>query len=132
MAKKKSSSLERQLKYLKTEKGKAAITRKVAERSKKLSLFQLSLLRQLKNNCKIRVTINRGLQAVMLDRNDKVRQNRILINTIELLSSDSGKGEFLKVISKTEDEIIYGISKKGLQVLDKELKKDRSFIKTRR
>ena len=64
----------------------------------------------------------------MLDRNDKVRQNRIFINTIELLSSGSTKGKFLKVISKTKDEIIYGISKKGLQVLDKELKKDRSLI----
>ncbi len=125
---KKSSSLKRQLKYLKTEKGKAAIARRVAKPSKKLSLFQLSLLRQLKDNGKIRVTINKGLQAVMLDKNDKVRQNRIFINTIELLSSDSGKGKFLKVISKTEDEIIYAISKKGLQVLDKELKKDRSLI----
>ena len=122
MAKKKSSSLERQLKYLKTEKGKATIARNKGKPSKKLSLFQLSLLRQLKNNGKIRVTINRGLQAVMLDRNDKVSQNRIFINTIELLSSDSGKGKFLKVISKNKDEIIYGISKKGLQVLDKELK----------
>ena len=123
MAKKKSSSLSRQLKYLKTEKGKATTARYKAKPSKKLSLFQLSLLRQLKNNCKIRVTINRGLQAVMLDSNDKIRQNRIFINTIELLSSDSGKGEFLKVISKTEDEIIYGISKKGLQVLDEGVKK---------
>jgi hypothetical protein len=117
MAKKKSSGLERQLKYLKTEKGKAATARYKAKPSK----FQLSLLRQLKNNGKIRVTINWGLQAVMLDRNDKVSQNRISINTIELLSSDSGKGKLLKVISKNKDEIIYGISKKGLQVLDKEL-----------
>ena len=93
---KKPSSLKRQLKYLKTEKGKAARARYRAKPSK----FQLSLLRQLKNNGKIRVTINRGLQAVMLDSNDKVRQNRIFINTIELLSSDSGKGKFLKVISK--------------------------------
>ncbi len=106
--------------YAKTEKGKAARARNKAKPSKKLSLFQLSLLRQLKNNGKIRVTIDRGLQAVMLDRNDKVRQNRIFINTIELLSSDSGKGKFLKVISKNKDEIIYGISRKGLQVLDKE------------
>ncbi len=118
MPKKKSSSLERQLKYLKTEKGKATTASYKAKPTK----FQFSLLRQLKNNGKIRVTINRGLQAVMLDRNDKVSQNRIFINTIELLSSDSGKGKFLKVISKNKDEIIYGISKKGLQVLDKELK----------
>ena len=93
---KKSSGLERQLKYLKTEKGKAAIARNKAKPSKELSLFQLSLLRQLKNNGKIRVTMDRGLQAVMLDSNDNVRQNRIFINTIELLSSDSGKGKFLK------------------------------------
>ena len=125
---KKASGLRRQLKYLKTEKGKAATARRVAKPSKKLSLFQLSLLRQLKNNGKIRVTMDRGLQAVMLDRNDKVRQNRIFINTIELLSSDSGRGKFLKVISKSKDEIIYGISKKGLQVLDKELKNNRSLI----
>lgn len=117
---KKASSLARQLKYLKTEKGKATITRKVAKRSKELSLFQLSLLRQLKNNGKIRVTVDRGLQAVMLDKNNKVRQNRIFINTLELLSSDSGKGKFLKVVSENKNEIIYGISKKGLQVLDKE------------
>ena len=86
---------------------------------KKLSLFQLSLLRQLKNNCKIRVTMDRGLQAVILDKNNEVKQNRIFINTIELLSSDSGRGEFLKVVSKTKDETIYEISEKGLQVLKK-------------
>jgi len=123
MVKKKSSSLKRQLKYLKTEKGKATTARYKAKPSKKLSLFQLSLLRQLKNNGKIRVTMDRGLQAVMLDKNNKVKQNRIFINTIELLSSDSGKGKFLKVISKNKDEIIYGISKKGLQVLDEGVKK---------
>ena len=125
---KKASGLRRQLKYLKTEKGKAATARRVAKPSKKLSLVQLSLLRQLKNNGKIRVTVGSGLQAVILDRNNEVRQNRIFINTVELLSSDSGKGKFLKVISKTKDEIIYVISKKGLQVLDKELKNDRSLI----
>ena len=125
---KKASGLRRQLKYLKTEKGKAATARRVAKPSKKLSLFQLSLLRQLKNNGKIRITVGSGLQAVILDRNNEVRQNRIFINTVELLSSDSGKGKFLKVISKTKDEIIYVISKKGLQVLDKELKNDRSLI----
>ncbi len=124
----KASGLRRQLKYLKTEKGKAATARRVAKPSKKLSLFQLSLLRQLKNNGKIRVAADGhlgGLRAVMLDRNNEVRQNRIFINTVELLSSDSGKGEFLKVISKTKDEIIYVISKKGLQVLEKQLKNDR-------
>ena len=114
--------------YAKTEKGKAATARNKVKPSKRLSLFQLSLLRQLKNNGKIRVAIDWGLQAVMLDRNDKVRQNGIFISTIELLSSDSGKGKFLKVISKNKDEIIYEISRKGLQVLDKELKKDRSLI----
>ena len=119
MAKKKSSSIERQLKYLKTEKGKATTARYKAKPSKKLSLFQLSLLRQLKNNGKIRVTTGGGLKAVILDKNNEVIQNRIFISTIELLSSDSGKGKFLKVISKTKDEIIYVISKKGLQVLDK-------------
>ena len=123
MAKKKSSSIERQLKYLTTEKGKATTARYKAKPSKKLSLFQLSLLRQLKNNGKIRVTMDRGLQAVMLDKNNEVIQNRIFINTIELLSSDSGRGKFLKVISKRKDEIIYGISKKGLQVLEKGSKK---------
>ncbi len=123
MAKKKSSSVERQLKYLKTEKGKATTARYKAKPSKKLSLFQLSLLRQLKNNGKIRVTTGRGLKAVILDKNNEVIQNRIFINTIELLSSDSGKGKFLKVISKRKDEIIYVISKKGLQVLEKGSKK---------
>ncbi len=123
MAKKKSSSIERQLKYLTTEKGKATTARYKAKPSKKLSLFQLSLLRQLKNNGTIKVTTDRGLQAVMLDKNNKVKQNRIFINTIELLSSDSGRGKFLKVISKTKDEIIYGISKKGLQVLEKGVRK---------
>ncbi len=120
MAKKKSSSLERQLKYLKTEKGKAVTASYKAKPSK----FQLSLLRQLKNNGKIRVTMDRGLQAVILDKNNKVIQNRIFINTIELLSSDSRKGKFLEVISKTNRETIYVISKKGLGVLEKELKKD--------
>jgi hypothetical protein len=120
---KKASSLKRQLKYLTTEKGKATTARYKAKPSKKLSLFQLSLLRQLKNNGKIRVTMDRGLQAVMLDKNNKVKQNRIFINTIELLSSDSGRGKFLKIKSKTKDEIIYGISKKGLQVLEKGSKK---------
>jgi hypothetical protein len=125
---KRASGLRRQLKYLKTEKGKAATARKVAKASKKLSLFQLSLLRQLKNNGKIRVAADGhlgGLRAVMLDRNNEVRQSRIFISTVELLSSDSGKGKFLKVISKTKDEIIYVISKKGLQVLEKQLKNDR-------
>ncbi len=111
---KKAYGIKRQLKYLKTEKGKAT----TARYKSKLSLFQLSLLRQLKNNGKIRVTMDRGLQAVMLDKNNKVKQNRISINTIELLSSDSGRGKFLKVVSKTKDEIIYGISKKGLKVLE--------------
>jgi DNA-binding PadR family transcriptional regulator len=120
---KKSSSLKRQLKYLKTEKGKAARARRMAKPSKKLSLFQLSLLRQLKNNCKIRVTMDRGLQAVILDKNNEVKQNRIFINTIELLSSDSGRGKFLKVVSKTKNETIYEISKKGLQVLEKGVEK---------
>jgi len=129
MVKKKSSSLKRQLKYLKTEKGKATTARYKAKPSKKLSLFQLSLLRQLKNNGKIRVTMDRGLQAVMLDKNNKVKQNRIFINTIELLSSDSGKGKFLKVISKNKDEIIYGISKKGLQVLDNSILHSTPIIK---
>jgi len=125
---KKASALRRQLKYLKTEKGKAATARRVAKPSKKLSLFQLSLLRQLKNNGKIRVAADGhlgGLRAVMLDRNNEVRQGSIYISTVELLSSDSGKGEFLEVISKTKDEIIYVISKKGLQALEKELKNDR-------
>ncbi len=125
---KKASALRRQLKYLKTEKGKAATARRVAKPSKKLSLFQLALLRQLKNNGKIRVAADGhlgGLRAVMLDRNNEVRQGSIYISTVELLSSDSGKGEFLKVISKTKDEIIYVISKKGLQALEKELKNDR-------
>ena len=120
---KKSSSIERQLKYLTTEKGKATTARYKAKPSKKLSLFQLSLLRQLKNNGKIRVTTGRGLQAVMLDKNNKVKQNRIFINTIELLSSDSGRGKFLKVVSKTKDETIYEISEKGLQVLKKGVEK---------
>ena len=125
---KRASALRRQLKYLKTEKGKAATARRVSKPSKKLSLFQLALLRQLKNNGKIRVAADGhlgGLRAVMLDRNNEVRQGSIFINTVELLSSDSGKGEFLKVISKTKDEIIYVISKKGLQALEKELKNDR-------
>jgi hypothetical protein len=117
---KKAYGLKRQLKYLKTEKGKATTAR---YKAKNLSLFQLSLLRQLKNNGKIRVTMDRGLQAVMLDKNNKVSQNRISIKTIELLSSDSGRGKFLKVVSKTKDEIIYGISKKGLKVLEKGSKK---------
>ena len=120
---KRASGLRRQLKYLKTDKGKAATARRVAKPSKELSLFQLSLLRQLKKNGKIRVAVGGhpgGLQAVMLDRNNKVKQNRIFISTVELLSSDSGKGKFLKVISKTKDEIIYVISKKGLQVLEKQ------------
>ncbi len=120
---KKSYGLKRQLKYLTTEKGKATTARYKA----KLSLFQLSLLRQLKNNGKIRVTMDRGLQAVMLDKNNKVKQNRIFIYTIELLSSDSGRGKFLKVVSKRKDEIIYGISKKGLKVLEKGLKNEKHF-----
>ncbi len=123
---KKASALRRQLKYLKTEKGKATTARYKAKPSKKLSLFQLALLRQLKYNGKIRIAADGhlgGLRAVMLDRNNEVRQGSIFINTVELLSSDSGKGEFLEVISKTKDEIIYVISKKGLQALEKTLKK---------
>ncbi len=120
---KKAYRVKRQLKYLKTEKGKATIARYKAKPSKILSLFQLSILRKLKNNGKIRVTMDRGLQAVILDKNNKVIQNRIFINTIELLSSDSGRGKFLKVVSKTKDETIYEISEKGLQVLEKGVNK---------
>jgi hypothetical protein len=125
---KKAYRVRNQLKYLKTEKGKAATARRTFKPIKKLSPVQIWVLKALKEGAYIRVwqqyVYPSGRHCELRSRDNKVLRSGIQFNTVELLQSEEKQGMLLEIKSKTEDEINYVISKKGLQVLDKESKND--------
>ena len=120
---KKAYRVRRQLEYLKTKKGKASIARRQAKFSNKLSPVQIGILKALKKGAYIRHWHQdihpAGWHCELRSRNNKVLKPRVPTHTIELLLSEKKQGMLLKIKSKRKDEIIYVISKKGLQVLDK-------------
>ena len=126
---KRAYSVRNQLKYAKTEKGKAATARRDAKSAKKLSPVQIQILKALKEGAYVRIwcqDVHRaGWHCELRIRNNKLLKSGIHFHTIKLLQSEKKQGMLLKIKSKRKDEIIYVISKEGLQVLDMELKKDR-------
>ncbi len=118
---KKAYRVRYQLKYAKTEKGKAAIARREAKFAKKISPVQIRILKALKEGAYICVwhqyVYPLGWHCELRSRNNKVLRSSMHMHTVELLQSEKKQGMLLKIKSKREDEIIYVISKKGLQVL---------------
>jgi hypothetical protein len=120
---KKAHRVRRQLEYLKTENGKASIARRQAKFAKKLSPVQIGILKALKEGAYIRYwhqdIYPEGWHCELRSRNNRVLKPKVFTHTVELLQSEKKQGMLLKTKSKRKDEIIYVISKKGLQVLDK-------------
>ena len=119
---KKAYRVRKQLEYLETEKGKASIARRQAKFDKKLSPVQIGILKALKKGAYIRHwhqdICPAGWHCELRSRNNRVLKP-MHIHTAELLQSEKKQGMLLKTKSKSKDEIIYVISKKGLQVLEK-------------
>ncbi len=94
---------------------------------KKISEVQMLVLKALQEGGNLRVWRQdvppAGWHCRLRDRNDKVFR-KIHMSTVESLQSEEKHGMLLEIKSKKEDETIYVISKKGLGVLEKELKKD--------
>ena len=113
----------------KTEKGQAAIARRDAKYAKKISPFQIRVLKALKEGGYLRVWHQEvhpfGRHCELRSHDNRVLRSSIDIHTVELLQSEEKQGMLLEIKSKSQDEIIYVISKKGLGVLEKELKKCR-------
>jgi len=120
---KKAHRVRKQLEYLKTEKGRASTARMQAKSAKKLSPVQIGILKALKEGAYIRYWCQdicpSGWHCELRSRNNRVLKSRMNTHTVELLRSEKKRGMLLKIKSKRKDEIIYVISKKGLQVLDK-------------
>ena len=120
---KKAYRVRNQLKYAKTEKGKAATARRDAKFAKKLSPVQMRILKALKEGAYIRIWYQDvhhvGWHYELRSRNNRLLRSIFHFHTIKLLQSEKKQGMLLKIKSKRKDEIIYVISKKGLQVLDK-------------
>ena len=93
----------------------------------KISEVQMLVLRALQEGGNLRVWQQEfhpwGRHCELRGRNDKVLR-KIHMPTVESLQSEEKHGMLLEIKSKREGEIIYVISKKGLGVLEKELKKD--------
>jgi hypothetical protein len=125
---KKADRVRRQLEYAKTDKGKASIARRVAKSAKKLSPVQMVVLKALKEGAYLRVWHQDvhpfGRHCELRSRDNRVLKSKMHTHTFELLQSEEKQGMLLEIKSKREDETIYVISKKGLGVRDKELKKD--------
>ena len=119
---KKAYRVRHQLKYNKTEKGKAATARKEAKFAKKLSPVQKRILKALKKGAYIRIWYQYGYRSrwhcELRSRNNRLLRSGIHLHTVELLQSEKKQGMLLKIKSKREDEIIYVISKEGLRALD--------------
>jgi len=124
---KKAYRVRYQLKYAKTEKGKAAIARREAKFAKKLSPVQIRVLKALKEGAYIRMWYQylypSRWRCELRSRNNRLLRPVIYSYTVKLLQSEKKQGMLLKIKSKREDEIIYVISKKGLQVLIQGVKK---------
>ena len=94
---------------------------------KNISEIQMLVLKALQEGGNLRVWRQdvppAGWHCRLRGRNDKVLR-KIHMPTAESLQSEEKHGMLLEIKSKKEDETIYVISKKGLGVLERELKKD--------
>ena len=121
---KKAYRTKYKLEYDKTEKGRAAIARRDAKFAKKLSPLQIRVLKTLKEGGNLRVWYQDfhpfGKHCELRGRNNRVLKSSMSMLTVESLQSEEKQGMLLEIKSEKEDEIIYVISKKGLQALEKE------------
>ena len=106
-----------------TKKRKAWLAKSNAKLAKKLSPVQIRILNALKEGAYIRVwhqdVSPAGWHCELRSRDNRVIKTTMHMHTFELLQSEKKQGVLLEIKSKTEDEIIYLISKKGLQALEK-------------
>ena len=95
--------------------------------AKKLTDYQIRVLTVLKDGAYIRVWHQEvgvwGWHSELRSRNNRLLKPRVNTYGVELLESGKKQGKLIKLKSKSENERIYVISKRGLEVLERELKK---------